>query len=208
MVIFICLIILFGINESRAQGPLINIDFGLKTGLGISQAVDHADDTKSKRSYLFGGLLNYRESRWLAVQIEFLYFNKGYRVNDVEETDSLGEVVGRADIELIFNYIEIPVLARFSLPTASAYQPYFLAGGFAAFNVDHKLRLLTEVPFDFDIENVEEFDYGLIAAAGLNMKTGDAHIFLETRYDVGFGKVIKNQNQKLHVLSFQIGYSW
>jgi hypothetical protein len=193
---------------AKAQMSPKKIELGLKAGLGTGRAEDYDGDTESKRSFIVGGVLGYKESRLFTLQIELLFFSKGYKVKNVAERDSLGNIVGQADIELTFSYIEMPVLAKLTPSTAGNYKPYLVAGGYAAYSVDDKLRLLTDLPFIFKVDNVDKFDYGLVTGVGLDMKSGGGNLFIETRYDMGFGKVIKNQDQTLRVLSFHLGYSW
>jgi hypothetical protein len=205
---FAGLILIIPAISAKAQIPLERLDFGAKIGTGISHAADYNGDSKSRTGYLGGALVSYRQNRLVTLQLEFLYIIKGYRVENVRELDSVGNVIGQGDFDFIFNYIEMPFLAKITLPVRGKYSPYFVAGGFAAFNIDNKMRLDTTIPFDFDIINAGDLDYGLIVGAGLDIKAGDGRVFIESRYDISFGEVVKQQNQKLRMLTFQIGYGW
>ncbi len=206
--LFIGLVLMLQAISAKAQIPLENLDFGIKIGTGISHAADYNGDSKSRTGYLGGAQIGLRQNRLISLQLELMYIIKGYKVDNVREFDGVGNVIGQGNFDFIFNYIEMPLLAKIMPPVGGKYTPYFVVGGFAAYNVDNKMRLDTTIPFDFDIINAGDLDYGLIVGAGLDIKAGDGRVFIESRYDISFGEVVKQQNQKLRMLTFQIGYGW
>lgn len=207
-IIPIALLIICLAAPGAAQIPLEKLDFGLKVGVGIGGVVNHTGDVESRMGALVGGLLIYKHNRLFSIQIELLYSSKGYKVIDVIERDTLGNIAGQSDLEFIFNYFEMPLLAKITPPVAGKYHPYIIAGGFVAYGIDNKMRVLERIPFDFDIGNANDIDYGLITGVGLDMKSGNGRVFIEARYDMSFAKAVKNEKQKLRMLAFQIGYSW
>lgn len=161
-----------------------------------------------RTGFLAGAFLNYKENRLFTIQLELLYTGKGYRIKDVIQYDSLDNIIAQSDVEFVFNYIEAPLLAKIIAPMEGKYIPYLIGGGFVAYNVDNKMRLLEGLPLDFDIENADDVDFGAIIGIGMDMKSGRGKLFFETRYDMSFGKPIKNQNQKLRTLAIHFGYGW
>lgn len=189
---------------AMSQTPLAKIDLGIKAGAGISSAANFKGDADSKTGYLAGLFMNYRENQLFSLQLELLYIIKGYKVNDAKVLKPQPDTI---DFEAIFSYIEMPILARITAPMTGKYFPYLTAGGFAAYQVDSRFRLVQKIPFDFDLPS-NEVDFGIIVGAGVDIKAGEGKMFFETRYDISLAKTIKNENHKLRLISFQFGYIW
>jgi len=207
--IFLPILILMVMAIPAATQPIGEmIDFGFGLGPAISTASGHQNESRSRTGLSIGGWLGYRQNKFFTLRIELLYISKGYRLDNVVERDSLGNVIGQSDLEFIFNYLEMPLLAKFTAPVRGKYIPYLLAGGFAAYNTDNRMRLLEGIPLDFDLENANKVDVGAIIGAGIDMVSGPGRLVFETRYEISFSKTIKNQNQKLRTLAFHLGYGW
>ena len=70
-----------------------------------------------------------------------------------------GETV-KANID----YIEVPLLVQFSIPTSGSIMPFLMGGGYLAFNLSAKVK---GDGWDMDIkEDTKSLDYGIMVGAG------------------------------------------
>lgn len=98
-------------------GVLAGIDFATLGGGGVQ-------DAGTRTGLTIGGFATFhKDSRW-GIEPELLFSQKGA----TEES-------GGDKLTLKLNYIEIPVLARFDLPTKSQVHPFFLAGPTMSFEI-------------------------------------------------------------------------
>jgi len=207
IIILIVLLAVVIVSPATAQSPLEKISKGFRAGFAVGSAVDYDGKSDTRTGNFFGLLLNYRENRLLSVQLEAIYISKGYKTIDALVTFDDG-TVSRGNFEVIFNYIEVPLTVKVSGPLAEKYHPYLIGGGFVSYLTDSKLRLSEGIPFDFDLDNAEDVDYGIVGGGGMDIKIGNGYFFFETRYDLGLAEVIQNKSQKLRLVSFHLGYAW
>jgi hypothetical protein len=101
------------------------------------------------------------------------------------------------------DYIEIPVLVKFTLPSTGRFQPYFLGGPAIAFNVGNETKVEIETfkqdvkIFHFDdyfdkIDNVKGTIFEAIFAGGIEMKFGKNRLLFEGRYTRSFGDTFED----------------
>ncbi len=94
-----------------------------------------------------------------------------------------------------FDYLEVPLLVRLSLPTDGTVRPYALVGPSVGYALSGKLRTSARALLDFTLSttdiNLEAINYerlhlGLVAGAGVRADLGPASaLFLEARYEHG-----------------------
>lgn len=91
-------------------GVLAGIDFATLGGSDVQ-------DAGSRTGLMIGGFATFHMNHRWGIEPELLFSQKGA----TEES-------GGDKVTLKMNYIEIPVLARFDLPTTGQVHPFFLAG--------------------------------------------------------------------------------
>lgn len=169
-------ILLFSTATTFAQIP------GLGVKAGVNLASQHTDDDDGEggglttlRGIVAGVFATLPVTSWLQVQPEALYAMKGARIED-----------GPISASVLVDYLEVPVLARFS--RRGARLGYYLAGGpFGA--VSLRARTRTEFPGateEIDVsEQVQRLDYGLAAGAGVEFGS----LVVDARYTHGLKDV-------------------
>ena len=183
--------------SASAQSP---IKFGIKAGLGMANVsgdgwdVASADltdiDNKYKVGFGFGVMaqIPLGESG-LMLQPEAMYVMKGSKLEFV------GEEAAEYDIEakMKIDYIEIPVLIKYSFPTSGKIAPALFAGPAVAFNVSSKFEtegadaeaLADEIPSG-DIYNQKSIDFGIVFGGGIDFNLGERNkLVLDVRYTLG-----------------------
>jgi hypothetical protein len=195
--------------SATAQDHPAQIDIGFKVGMGVSDVSNYIGESKTRTGFLAGGFLSYSESRLFAIQLELIYIGKGYKAVNAIVRDDTGGVLGTSNFEFILNYLELPLLAKITAPLRGSYLPYFVGGGYGAYNIGSKARFTEGIPFQFDLDNANDVDYGIIAGIGLDMKAGKkGKVLMEIRYEMGFADAIKNTNNHSRMFTFQFAYAW
>jgi hypothetical protein len=184
------LVALIFLSRPVAANPWVS--FGAKAGLYSSATTETPAGWRksSFRTGFAGGVyMNWALSRSFSLQPEVLYVMKGLT----------GSTEGWADYSARFDYIELPLLAKFTLAGARRLCPYVIAGPNLGINLSSKVDVdyayswlsdsnsgtsdwsavmnKTEICFSFGV--------GCTYAIGLGGITTDA------RFDLGLTKVYK-----------------
>jgi len=202
-------------SVARAQ----DLSFGVKAGLGLADFTN-VDETEideyggtlkieSERitGAALGGFVEYKINDNFLIQPEVLYTQKGTEASFVYSHPLLpDDITDKCKIKL--TYIEIPVLAKYSISPGESVCP-FIFGGPA-------LGILVSVDSDkIDGETVvekddcESIDIGLVFGGGVELESG---VSIDLRYDMGLTKVFDYEgeeetgNEKNTVISLMVGY--
>lgn len=156
---------------SLAAGAQAETDFGIKAGVSISNIKgDNTDGLDSKTGFMVGGFASIPISAPAAIQPEVFYVQKGAKFG-----------LGGADASFKLDYIEIPVLFKYTVDGESA-RPFFLLGPSLGFKMSAK----TEVEgTSEDVEDVASTDFGLVFGLGMNMQ----QFLIEFRYTLGLSNI-------------------
>ena len=196
-------------SQASAEFDPKLIGKGGKIGLNIANVANHPGDPESKTGYLLGAFFNYPLIENVSFQMEILFTEKGYRIPDTAIVDSLGNRVGSAEWTALVSYVEIPVMAKVTLPVEGKIKPYLNIGGFVAQAViKRERRSSIAYTIDYDLENVKNTDAGFVLGAGVDIKAGGGKVFFEARYDYSNISMIKYTKYRSRVWSFQAGYWW
>lgn len=192
------------------------ISKGGKLGVVVSSVNSHKDNsgntmqTKSLTGYQASLFVNFRQSKIFSYQMELAIVGKGYKIPNVSVRDTRDtSVILIKDVTTLLTYLELPVMAKISLPVRGKYIPYFLGGGYGSYLMSGKLRLSdTLLSDEFKLANANKVGAGAILGAGLDIKAGSGYACLELRYEIDLTSVIKNQPEKNRALTFYIGYRY
>lgn len=186
-------------SASRAEAQQLEI--GFKLGAAIANlsnpAEEGAPDPESITSFSGGGHLRFGLSPAFSLQPELLFVRKGAAAPEADDTDAH------------FDYVEIPVLARFDIPLiGSPISPFLYAGPYAAFEVACAVTDEGE-EVECGDEGREKFDYGAVFGAGLGFSAGPGKLVVEGRYDLGLRKLFSEAelDQKHRVIGLFVGYA-
>lgn len=191
--IIIMLFLLAGFAKTaEAQSP---INFGIKGGLNLSNMSDGESDV---RTGFTGGLVIDLGLPLMPLGIEtgLYYSQKG--VSD--EADGSTQT-------LKLDYLEVPVLAKFSLGPPGPISPSFVVGPYAGYLLNSEFEGENEfgsgtVNLDDDTESV---DFGLIAGVGVDFNLGLTKVNVQTRYGYGLVDAFDGEDSKHRVLSITAG---
>lgn len=171
------LILLMSVNTMNAQ----LLKFGLKAGANFSNLEGDNIDGSTYNSFHFGAIVEFKVLGILAIQPEVLYSSQGTKIN----SDAFEDIN--------YNYITVPVLAKFYL-------------------IPNKLSLDVGPQFSFLVnEDVAEqfegetFDFGVAGGLGVNVTNS---IFLQARYVAGLTEASRNADVTNRVVQLSVGYKF
>lgn len=167
---------------------------------------DYTHETSLKSGFLFGTGIEFALSKKLAIECDALYFQKGSIFQRVYPLSGVREPAE----DLNLNAISILSLIKFRFFSGSS--PYVLAGNELSYvfnNVKSAFQTITPYP-EMDAFNIEgSFDYGLVFGAGVEMKEKIFTFFLEGRYHLGLGNIVKEtvdwESVKTRAIAFVFG---
>ena len=154
-----------------------------------------------------GGFFRYRFSDRFSIQPELLLMMKG-----LELKSNSGGV--RTEEEIRMNYLEIPVLFRWT-PGKESSRFRLFAGPFLSFLLSAKDELEVQggifgpvaIKIETDVKDqTRDIDWGMAMGAGLDFASG---LLLEARYSHGFTDASKSSTTIRHrVASLLIGWAF
>ena len=219
---------LFIMSLSTSVLAFEGVELGFKGGLLLAKAsgeisIDEFGDVEfdSKAGLGLGAYMSINISKYFAIQPEILYMQKGGQHDMSFEIDFGGQLIS-ADVELDanLNYLEIPILAKVKVPTASSITPFFIAGPAVAFNIDAEAEITVTATVDGYTESetgtedikdeISDTDVGIIFGGGAEFDLGTVNLFFDVRYNIGLLNVddIGVNDIKNRAFSFIAGISF
>ena len=122
---------------------------------------------------------------------------------DVTNEFLTDEGYGSLTMKMKQDYIEVPVLIKYNIPTQGSISPNLFVGPYAAINVGSKLEW-EDVPAELegedvpegDIENAASIDFGLTFGGGLGFAVGPkGKLTLDVRYTLGMTNIFDDVDE-------------
>ena len=199
---------------------------GIKGGLNIATVTgDDIEGFDSKMGFVFGGFITYEVNETFSFQPEVLFSRKGAKFENeyIDDDDKDYEEYEKEEVSWNFNYLEIPVLAKFEIPTEGKIKPNVFLGPALSFclkaswHVDWEYKEYEDGVLvykekgsyhgDFDVIN--DIDFGLAFGAGVDF----GEITVDARYTMGLSSIADedeiegNADAKNSVFSIMLGYA-
>ncbi len=175
--------------KKKEDAPGKGFSLGVKAGMDISTISNLVvDDPVSKESKLGfqGGLIGkYGFNKLLAVQMELLFTQKGYKVEATQNGNTTKHF-------LRINYLEIPLMAKVTYPLGKFVVfgnvgPY-LGVGLNGLEGDIPDAGINQ-PIYYGEGGYQNIDFGFAFGAGFGYKIGIGEIILDLRYDLGLSDI-------------------
>jgi hypothetical protein len=171
-------LVILMLSRSAAAEPWVS--FGAKAGLYMSNTTEIPTgwpQTSFKNGFAGGVYMDYAFNRYFSLQPEILYVMKGLD-GGIERSSIV------VDYSAHFDYVEIPVLAKFTLAGKSRFTPYFFAGPGVGIN------LAADVDIESADEGTGESQIGSSDWSGIMNKTEFTFSFGGgCRYAIGLGGI-------------------
>ena len=168
-----------------------SLEKGLKAGLNFANlrgAFAPVAGFKARLGFVGGGYLALPVNSALAFQTEVLLSKKGAKTGSLS-TDPNGNPTGAYNLVVDLTYLEIPVLARISLPATGGIVPSAFAGPSFGIKLGGKVR--TDLPgqLDADLGELKAVDVGVAAGAGVRVGRGPVKFLVDARYTTGLSDI-------------------
>lgn len=158
-----------GVTHAQGQiGAIVGATFSTLRGV---------DDLDSRTGLLGGLALVLPTGGALGLEIDGLFVSKGAK----------GTNTGPDGLEL--NYVEVPVLLRFSLAPGLPVSPHFYAGPYLGYQISCKVQATSADCDDVPGINTKTVDIGGTAGGGVNVSLGGMILTGGLRYSFGVSKV-------------------
>ena len=129
---FFVIVVVFSVVCSSVHAG--SVSGGMKVGLNLANL--HGSDVEEsdlKTGFCAGGFVAFNITDMFVIQPELLYTQKGDKFE-----------VGTVKAWTILDYLEIPILAKLSIPTKGTVTPNLFLGPAVAFKIRSKGRLEVE----------------------------------------------------------------
>ena len=165
-----------------------------------------ADDWDPSLGFCVGGFLNLKIDEMISIQPEAFFTMKGAQAEEFGET-----------FKISLAYLEIPVLAKISIPNPGGIEPCLLIGPAFAMNMSAtaKYDYVYESEEEDIADEVQDFDLGFVIGAGLDIDHGQGQgkLSIEIRYTLGLKVVPDEEGEedfdlKNSVISLMAGLSF
>ncbi|OUR97636.1 hypothetical protein A9Q86_15600 [Flavobacteriales bacterium 33_180_T64] len=176
------IVILGMTNSMMAQ----NVNFGLKTGLNISNFTGGDADRNSLFGFHIGGFAEFKINENFSLQPELLYSTQG------SEAENLAKIK--------VDYLVIPLMAKYYLSEKFSIE----VGPQASFLINDKAEFNDGSIADSEID-ASSFDFGLNVGVGYNFSS---HLFAQVRYNYGITTVGENPDIRNSVFQISLGYKF
>lgn len=183
-------------------GVLAGIDFATLGGSDVQNA-------GTRTGLTIGGSATFHIDNRFGIEPELLFSQKG-----------ASETSGGSKLTLKMNYIEVPVLARYDLPTTGQVHPFFLAGPTMSFQTTCDAEVSSgssSASASCDDINQQSgggfskktFDVGGTLGAGVMFPAGKKmNLSIGLRYNLGFVDTFDNTDAKNRVWSLLAGLTF
>jgi Outer membrane protein beta-barrel domain len=158
----------------EAQG----VSFGIKAGVNLANFYgDAVGNTEIRPAAIGGVFLDFRATPTFSFQLEGLYAQKGAR-----ETETVFDAGGQpvtGSVDWKYDYIDVPALLRFHIPTGGGVRPSLYLGPVVSFLVKAKVE-------GIDIKDyAKSTDVGGTVGGTLELGAGGMRLLLDVRYTMG-----------------------
>jgi len=142
------------------------VTFGAKVGTNLTKNYGLENSiAKYKLGFAFGGFVSYGLVSQFAIEPEVLFTMKGWELEDISKVK--------------LNYVEIPVLLKFYVPSQSNIKPNLFVGPALG-------MLLSARVDDDDIKYLfNTTDFGVVLGGGIDFTAGRGKLTLEARSTIG-----------------------
>jgi hypothetical protein len=193
------LLLTAGVSAASAQTALVpHTSWGFLAGANFAKLSD--DQAASTRTgVVVGASANFSLANNFGVEIDGLYSQQGAKV------DLDGD-----DLVLHLDYVQVPVLLRYSFPTHTAARPFLVLGPQVGFRVKCEFTAGSDSESCEHIvgENAKSVDVSGAVGAGLGFNLGKEEVSLQARYNMSFTKISDDTDSKNRVFSVMAGFSF
>jgi hypothetical protein len=179
------------LSHSAASEPWVS--FGAKAGLYTANTTEIPTgwpQTSFKNGFAGGVYMDYAFNRYFSLQPEVLYVMKGLNAGRANSRNVVNYAAR-------FDYIEIPLLAKFTVTGKSHFSPYFFAGPGVGINLAANVDIdITDTRTDESVSGSSDWsgimnrtEFCFSFGGGCKYAIGLGGITADARFDLGLSNV-------------------
>ncbi|MDH4157876.1 MAG: PorT family protein [candidate division Zixibacteria bacterium] len=195
LLVSVAVVLLFALSAFAQDEAVGLTGKGLKVGVNMADlAGDDAEGWDMKIGFGGGGFITYHFTPQFAVQPEVLYMMKGAKT--------------AADLKWKADYIEIPILLKFTPQMQGNLKPAIFAGPAVAMLMSAKLSNGGSIDIK---DGLKSMDVGIAFGAGAAIQMETMTITFDARYTMGMTKFVdyKEWNKTMEELAEDLeGFEW
>ena len=189
--LIIVFVLLLAVGVS-AQDEMIGLTGkGMKVGANLADLSGDISNNTMKFGFAGGGFITYMFSPQFGIQPELMYIMKGTKAD-----------VG--DAKLKFDYIDLPILLKFAIPTEGNIKPNLFAGPAVGF-------LLSAKADDEDVKDyLKSINMCVAFGAGVGIQMESMMVTFDARYTLGVTNINDEGEGDLKTrdITFMLGFSF
>ena len=204
---------LLSISQEKQYGLTMGLNFGKWMGddddfaQGLSDEMNYQEgfsgfsfDSKSRTGFSMGFFYDFPVKKSLSIQPEISYSQKGAKFTGDGMFSYYGEYYNvKSDMVMRLDYLDVLVLAKYSLTNESDIKPYFVAGLGAGYLVSSKMKVKVSVDGESDsettdIEDCQKMDAHLNFGVGIDFSKA---LRIDARYGLGLSSIFQDESYKL-----------
>lgn len=200
IVVASAILLLAGVSAASAQSVGPHAQWGVLAGANFANfSGSDAGNAKTRTGFVGGLSADFTLGGNFGVEIDGLYSQQGAKLNE-----------GGGDLTLHLDYIQVPVLLRYDIPTHASVAPFIVLGPSVGFRVKCEATQGSNSAScqQFASDNAKSVDVSGVVGAGLGFKVGKEELSVQARYGMGFTKVFSNSNVKNKVFSVMAGFAF
>jgi len=156
-----------------------DLTFGVKGGLNTTWVT--ATDSDPKLAFVGGAFITVPITGRLAIQPELLYARQGGKASQVIDGG-----LALLDIAFNFDYLQVPVLLRYTFPMSGTTSPYVYFGPTLAVNLGASIDLATQFgQAEPEIKNMKSIDLGIASGGGVSIPVSAVRLSFDVRVTLG-----------------------
>lgn len=171
-----------------------------QSGPGVSSNTGFSLSSENKMGFSVGAFLGFDLTPRLRLQPELLYTRKGSKKTLSSNLNPLAA----AKANYTLDYLEIPLLLKLYLGKSKEPIGFYLGtGAYLAFLINEKYTLKAgqeTISFD-DIKGLQNTDYGILAAIGLDVSGSDLDFGFNYRLSLGLPELELSMSPQMPTLS-------
>jgi hypothetical protein len=161
----------------------MKMEFGVKAGGNMANLTGDVEGTSMKLGIGGGIFAKIMPSPQITIQPEVLYMMKGAKHDDYDEGG-----VSYTDGKSVIDYVEVPILVKYMIPTEGKISPSIFVGPAVGFLMSAKDKYTmdgTEMEDDWK-DYFKSIDFGVAFGAGVDVAMGEkGKLTFDARYTLG-----------------------
>jgi len=193
------LALISGVAQAQMTDGMRTVSFGIMAGANFAKVVGDDDEGVSRRTGLLAGVyVDLPVANGVSVRPELLYSQQGAKIEDFDGKGT--------DATFKVDYVQLPVLLRFTVPTQGQTRPFIAVGPAFGFKSKCDVKgsngsVSVSASCDDAGADLKSFDLSGKAEAGVDFGMNGRVLTIGGGYTHGFTDIVEDDSAKNRVFS-------